>query len=247
MAILETAQPSAGGTMSVVEHLTELRRRLMISIGAIVSASVVGFVFYEPILDALIQPYVSATGKSTLFITDPLEGFATRLKVAGYSGFILATPVLLWQLWRFVNPALERRERRLTVPFVACGVLLFCLGAGLAFYTLPRALDFLVDIAGQNVEALFSPGKYLSLVTFMMLAFGLAFEFPIVLVFLQLTGVLDTAQLRRWRRMTVILIFVLVAVVTPSQDPYSLFALAVPMYVFYEASIVVGRLAKRWS
>ncbi len=246
MAILERTAPGpTGAPMSVVEHLTELRRRLIISMGAIAVGTVVGFALYGPILGALIEPYVRATGKSTLFITDPLEGFSTRLKVAGYSGFALATPVVLWQLWRFVNPALERRERRLTVPFVACAALLFCLGAGLAFYTLPRALEFLVDIGGQNIETLFSPGKYLSLVTFMMLAFGLTFEFPIVLVFLQLTGVLSNAQLRRWRRATVVFIFVFVAVVTPSQDPYSLFALAVPMYVFYEASVLVGRLVKR--
>ncbi len=231
--------------MSVVEHLTELRRRLVVSAAAIAVGAAVGFALYGSILRVLIDPYVQATGKSTLFITDPLEGFSTRLKVAGYTGFVLATPVLLWQLWRFVNPGLERRERRLAVPFVASGALLFCLGAGLAFYTLPRALDFLVDIGGQNVETLFSPSKYLGLITFMMLAFGLTFEFPIVLVFLQLAGVLSSGRLRRWRRGTVVFIFVFVAVVTPSQDPYSLFALAVPMYVFYEAAILVGRLLKR--
>ncbi|MDP9071239.1 MAG: twin-arginine translocase subunit TatC [Actinomycetota bacterium] len=120
-------------------HLTKLRRLVtsMVSVGL---RAVVGLILYGPILAALIEPYVQATGKSTLFITDPLDGFSTRLKVAGYNGFVLATPVLLWQLWRFVNPGLERRERRLAVPSVVCGALLFCLGAGLTFCTLPRAL-----------------------------------------------------------------------------------------------------------
>jgi len=110
---------------------------------------------------------------------------------------------------------------------------------------LPRALEFLAEVGGQNVETLFGPSKYLSLITFMMLAFGLTFEFPIVLVFLQLAGVLTSARLRGWRRGTVVSIVAFVAVVTPSQDPYSLFALAVPLYVFYEAAILVGRLLKR--
>ena len=231
--------------MSLVAHLTELRRRLVVSVLAIAVGAVAGFVLYGPILRLLVEPYVQATGKTTLFITDPLEGFSTRLKVAGYAGFVVATPVLLWQLWRFVTPGLERRERRLALPCVACGALLFCVGAGLAFYTLPRALEFLVEIGGQNIETLFSPSRYLRLVTFMMLAFGLTFEFPIVLVFLQLAGVLSSRRLRRWRRATVVFIFAFVAVVTPSQDPYSLFALAVPMYLFYEVSILVGRLLKR--
>ena len=246
MKVLDRARPArTPAPMSVVEHLAELRRRLVISAAVIAAGTVVAFALYGPILRALIEPYVQATGKSTLFITDPLEGFSTRLKVAGYTGFVLATPVVLWQLWRFVSPGLERRERRLAVPFAVSGAVLFGLGAGLAFFTLPRALEFLAEVGGQNVETLFSPSKYLSLITFMMLAFGLAFEFPIVLVFLQLAGVVSSARLRRWRRGTVVSIFVFVAIVTPSQDPYSLFALAVPLYVFYEAAILVGRLLKR--
>ena len=251
MSVLERERPlppppaPAGDTMTVIKHLAELRRRLVISVSALVLGGVVGFVLYSRILRVLLGPYVSATGTSTLFITDPLEGFATRLKVAGYTGLVLAMPVVLWQLWRFVTPGLHRRERRLAVPFVVSALALFVLGAGLAFWTLPRALEFLVDIGGENLEAIFSPAKYLGLVTFMMIAFGLAFEFPVVLVFLQLAGVVSSRRLRGWRRGTAVFIFVFVAVVTPSQDPYSLFALAVPMYVFYEGAIVAGRLLKR--
>jgi sec-independent protein translocase protein TatC len=238
--------PSPGGAaMSIVEHLSELRRRLVISVAALAVGGVIGFVLYEPILRWLVGPYVAVTGTSTLFITDPLEGFSTRLKVSGYTGVVLAMPVVLWQLWRFVTPGLHRRERRLAVPFVASAVFLFVLGAGLAFWTLPKALEFLVEIGGENLETIFSPAKYLGLVTFMMLAFGLAFEFPVVLVFLQLARVVSSGKLRRWRRGVGVGIFVFVAVVTPSQDPYSLFALAVPMYVFYELAIVAGRLLKR--
>jgi sec-independent protein translocase protein TatC len=231
--------------MTVIDHLTELRRRLVVCAVALAVGAVVGFLLYGRILDVLIAPYVSATGTSKLFITDPLDGFATRIKVAGYAGLVLAMPVVLWQLWGFITPALHRKERRMAVPFVASAVVLFLFGATLAFLTLPKALEFLVQIGGENLEAIFSPSSYLRLVTFMMVAFGLAFEFPVVLVFLQLAGVVSSRRLRSWRRYTAVGIFVFVAVATPSQDPYSLFALAVPMYVFYELAIVAGRLLKR--
>lgn len=237
------APPS--GAMTIVEHLTELRRRLVICAGALAAGGLVGFVLYSRILAFLVSPYASATGSATLYITDPLEGFATRLKVAGYTGLVLAMPVILWQLWRFVTPALHKRERRMAVPFVASALLLFLFGAALAFFTLPKALEFLVQIGGSNLQTIFSPSAYLGLVVFMMIAFGLAFEFPVVLVFLQLARIVSSRRLRNWRRWTIVGIFVFVAVATPSQDPYSLFALAIPMCVFYEAAIVVGRLLKR--
>ncbi|MGI8686466.1 MAG: twin-arginine translocase subunit TatC [Acidimicrobiales bacterium] len=248
-AVLEPPAPAAPQPpmpqMSLVSHLTELRRRLVICAAALAVGGVIGFVLYSHILNFLIGPYVSATGSSKLFITDPLEGFATRIKVAGYTGLMLAMPVVLWQLWQFITPALHRKERRMAVPFVASALALFVFGAGLAFLTLPKALEFLVEIGGDNLEAIFSPSAYLKLVTFMMVAFGLAFEFPVVLVFLQLAGIVSSRRLRSWRRYTAVGIFVFVAVATPSQDPYSLFALAVPMYVFYEVAIMAGRLLKK--
>jgi len=228
--------------MSLMAHLTELRYRLIVCAVAIALGGGLAFFLYDPILDFLIAPYEQVTGKSTLFITDPLEGFATRLKVAGYAGFALALPVVLWQVWRFVTPAFDRREKRYAIPFVVLSTILFVAGASIAFLTLPQALGFLVGIGGDNLETLFGPSKYLGLVTLMMIAFGLAFELPILLVFLQLAGVLESRQLRRGRRWAFVLIFVFVAVITPSGDPYSLFALAVPMYVFYEAAALTGRL-----
>lgn len=228
--------------MPLVEHLTELRYRLVICAIAVTLGALAAFFLYDPILDTLIAPYKQVTGKSTLFITDPLEGFATRLKVSGYAGFALALPVLLWQLWRFVTPALDKREKRYAVPFVLGSMVLFVMGATIAFYTLPQALGFLVGIGGDNLETLFGPSKYLGLVTLMMLAFGLAFEFPLLLVFLQLVGILRSRQLSQFRRYAIVFIFVFVAVITPSGDPYSLLALSLPMWFFYEGAILTGRL-----
>jgi sec-independent protein translocase protein TatC len=124
-------------------------------------------------------------------------------------------------------------------------VTLFILGAGLAYWTLPRALAFLISIGGEDIEAFYTPDKYIQLIVYMMLAFGAGFEFPIVLVFLQLVGVLSYQRLISWRRYAIIAIVVLVAVITPSGDPISLAALSVPMYLFYELSILIGWLVTR--
>lgn len=234
--------------MTLVEHLTELRYRLVVSLLAVGVGMAVAFALYNHILDFLLDPYceILPPGQDcTLVIRDPLEGFATRLRVAGWSGLFLASPVVLWQLWRFVTPGLHPKEKRYAVPFVASSILLFSLGGVLALVTFPRALDFLVSVGGDDVSTLFSPAPYLRLVVLMILAFGLAFEFPVLLVFLQLARVLTSRQLGTWRRAAVVLIFVIAAVITPSQDPWSLFAMAGPMYLFYETSILIGKLLKR--
>jgi sec-independent protein translocase protein TatC len=126
---------------------------------------------------------------------------------------------------------------------VISGVVLFVLGAGLALWTFPQALKFLDGVGGENVTALYSPGKYLSLIIFMMLSFGLGFEFPIVLVFLQIARIVTWQRLSSWRRYAIVVIFVIDAVITPSADPISLLALAIPMCLFYEVAILIGRFA----
>lgn len=234
--------------MTLVDHLTELRYRLVVSLVAVGVGMAVAFALYNPILEFLLDPYceVLPPGQDcTLVIRDPLEGFATRLRVAGWSGLFLASPVVLWHVWRFVTPGLHPKEKRYAVPFIFASILLFSLGGVLAMVTFPRALDFLVSVGGDDVSTLFSPAPYLRLVVLMILAFGLAFEFPVLLVFLQLARVLTSRQLGTWRRTAVVVIFVVAAVITPSQDPWSLFAMAGPMYVFYEMSILLGKLLKR--
>jgi sec-independent protein translocase protein TatC len=235
--------------MPVMEHLGELRRRIIISLVAIAAGAVVGFVAYNGILDFLIDPYCDLEnrppGPCSLFITDPLEGFATRIKVASYAGLMLASPVVLFQLWRFVTPGLNPNEKRYAVPFVFSSILLFGFGVLLAKVTFPQALEFLVGVGGEDLQAIFSPSKYLRLILLMIVAFGVAFQFPVLLVFLQLAGALTSRRLAGWRRGAVVMIFVVAAVITHSQDPYSLLAMAGPMYLFYEASILIGRLFKK--
>ena len=239
---------TAGGRMTLVEHLTELRRRVVICAIGVALGGVVAFVLYNHILNFLIHPYCAVSAKSTkctLFIQDPLEGFATRLKVAGYVGLFLASPVVLFQMWRFITPGLHAKEKKYAIPFVISSILLFIFGAVIAMLTFPQALHFLIAVGGPNLQTIFSPGKYLNLILLMIVAFGVAFEFPVVLVFLELAGVLSTDRLKKWRRPAIVVIFVIAAVITPSQDPYSLFAMAIPMCLFYEASILIGRLLKK--
>jgi sec-independent protein translocase protein TatC len=246
-----TADSRDEGRMTLIEHLTELRNRLIKCVVAVALGGIIAWVAYPQIFDVLIEPYkdiaqdTDAVAGGKLLAIDPLEGFRVRLQVAGYGGIGLAMPVLLWQIWRFVTPGLYAHEKRYAVPFVVSSLLLFVLGAGLAYSTLPRALEFLADIGGDDLVTAYSPAKYFSLITYMMLAFGIGFEFPILLVFLQLAGIVEPRTLMRGRRYAVVGIVVLVAIVTPSGDPYSMLALSVPMVVFYEVSILVGRLIVR--
>jgi sec-independent protein translocase protein TatC len=163
------------------------------------------------------------------------------MRMAAYGGVFIAMPVILWQLWRFITPGLYSHEKRYAIPFLASAITLFALGAGIAFWTLPKALEFLIDIGGQdNFVTAFAPDKYFKLITYMMLAFGIGFEFPILLIFLKMAGIIQVSQLRRWRRYAVVGITVAVAVITPSGDPFSMLALSVPMVIFYEVAIWVG-------
>jgi sec-independent protein translocase protein TatC len=247
MAIIED-EPGVddlGERMPLVAHLTELRRRLIISVVALLVGAIVGFVLYNHILNVLISPYREVTKNDKFVFFDPLEAFATRLKVAAWSGVFLASPVVLWQLWRFITPGLHKNEKRYAIPFIVASILLFALGGVVAMVTFKPALHFLIGVGGNNLTPLFSASKYLSLVMLMIVAFGVAFEFPILLVFLELAGVVTSRKLRKWRRPAVVIIVAVAAVITPSQDPYSLFAMAIPMYLFYEGSIVVGRLLKK--
>ncbi|MGQ0803425.1 MAG: twin-arginine translocase subunit TatC [Actinomycetota bacterium] len=236
-----------GGRMTVVEHLTELRRRIIICVIAITIGAVVVYIFSLDIIRFLIDYYEDATDgqKDALIFTGPLDAFATRLKVATYGGFVLALPVWLFQLWRFVTPGLHPKEKRYAIPFVLSSVVLFAAGGLVAMLTLPKALDFLLNIGGSELEPLLTADRYLSLVTLMIIAFGVAFEFPVVLTFLLLARVVSTAQLRRWRRATIVIIVIFAAFITPSQDPYSLLFMAGPMYLFYEVCIIIGRVMKR--
>lgn len=237
--------------MSLGEHLGELRSRLFKVLAALAIGMVIGFLLYHRVLDFLVHPYCDVkrsqdpTASCRLVVTDPLESFSIRLKLSAYVGLLLSSPAVLWQLWRFITPGLHPREKRYAIPFVVSSIGLFLLGAALAMATFPKTLEFFAAFGGSDLELLYTPGKYLGLLTLMMLIFGLGFEFPVILVFLQLPGILHWQRLAKWRRYAVVAIFVVDAVITPSGDPVTLLAMALPMCLFYEAAILIGRFALR--
>ena len=238
-------------TMNVIGHLRELRRRLVFCIGAFVLVSIAAFVFYPAILDLIRRPlcsldsaYLGPQGCDLIF-TKVGGGFMFRLKVTALAGIFLSSPMWLYQLWAFVTPGLTSKEKRYALPFVVSSVTLFLTGAVIAYLTLPTGLRLLLTIGGEGLIAFLDAEKYLSFVGVMALGFGLLFELPIFLFFLGLVGVLSATQLRKQRKGAVVGIVALAAVVTPSQDPYTLLALAGPLYVMYELTIVALRLVER--
>lgn len=246
--------------MTLTEHLGELRVRIIRSALAVVLFAILIIAFYDQVLDFLRGPYeslcerkdpdfcglsVGPDGETRLFNFDPVEGLATRLRIGSYGGLILAMPVILWQVWQFIVPALHTREKKLAIPFIASSVLLFLLGGVLAFVTLERALEFLISWSGEDVTQAFQVSRYVRLVMLMIAAFGVGLQFPVLLVFMQLAGVVTPQQLKQGWRYAILAIVVIAAVITPSGDPISLAALAVPMTVLYVLSIAIGWVAQR--
>lgn len=241
------------GTMTLWEHLTELRNRIIVCVVAVLVTSIVAWFLYGPAIDFMRHPYCQFAklhkgrtfGGCRLYITGPVEGFTTRLKVSVYLGLVMAAPVWLLQLWMFITPGLKKNEKRYIAPFVVAATCLFASGVTVAVLVFPRALRWLILVSGPGVVPLLSPTKYFTLYVFMALAFGLVFIYPLVLVALEITGLVPSAKWRKWRRPAIVAVAAVAAVATPSNDPYSFMALAIPMYVFYELAIVVGRLLKK--
>jgi sec-independent protein translocase protein TatC len=250
-----TEEPPAGspatGEMTLYEHLAELRMRLGISVGALLVGTIVMWFLYSHLIGFMEHPYCQffrahpnkLVGRSCqLYITSPIEGLTTRIKVSGYAGITVAAPVILWELWRFITPGLHKNEKRYIVPFVAAACVLFALGVTVAILIFPKAITWLLDIGGTGITPLLSPSRYFTLYALMAVIFGCVFLFPLLQVFLEIAGIVSSTTWRRWRRPAIVVMVVIAAVITPSGDPFSFTAMAVPLVVFYELSIVVGRL-----
>jgi sec-independent protein translocase protein TatC len=244
------------GAMSLIDHLKELRHRLLICLWALLGGSVVGFFLYEPAMRMIQSPYCDflrdnpdkspfpQQGCSLVFL-GAIDGFLVTVKVIVFLALVVALPVILYQLWAFIVPGLTDRERRWAIPFVALSLILFLLGGLAAYLTLPKALGFLLGLGGDFVSPLLTVDKYIGFVIFTILAFGLGFEFPILLISLSAAGVLTNETMRRYRRQVVLGLAIFAAVITPSPDPISMLALLIPLYLFYEGAIIVSRLMKR--
>ncbi|MEN9552829.1 MAG: Sec-independent protein translocase protein TatC [Actinomycetota bacterium] len=240
------------GSMTIIDHLRELRQRVIRALLAVAVGTIVMLAMYDPVKNWLTKPYRNLCNEKpefkcdgSLFALGPLDGFTARLRVCAYGGLVLALPVVLWQIWRFVVPALNKKEKRYAVPFILSSVVLFIAGCSIAYWTLDKALEFLINWSGSEITEAYRITDYIMLVVMMMLAFGVGFLSPVLLVFLQLVNAITPRTLIKQWRYSIIGIFVAAAVITPSGDPISLLALAVPLTVLYLLSVLVGWLLTR--
>ena len=242
---LPPGAPAAAGdesAMSLVDHLSELRRRIAISLLAIALGSAVGFYFAPQLITFLKAPL--NLGKPLVY-TGLGDAFFINLKLAIVAGIVLAMPILVWQLWRFISPGLTREERRLARPWAPLAIVFFVIGVTVAYVILPFAATFLLSFSSPDLQPLISASEYFGFVTTLFLVFGLVMEYPIVLVLLAKVGIINSARLRRSRRVVILAIAIISAVVTPGGDPISPTVMGVTMYLLYEFSIVLIRLGGR--
>jgi sec-independent protein translocase protein TatC len=228
---------------SILEHLEEFRWRIVKSAIALVITSIVAFIFRDWILDILVQPYRDIGGDGELIALKPTEAFGSAMRLAFFGGLLLASPVLLYQLWGFINPALSKTERRWTIPIVGALVVLFAGGVLFAYWVLPRGLEFFASVL--DVEFRLQITEYLKFVTLFLLVFGLSFEFPVFLYASAAAGIVSSEKLAGGRRWAVTIIVIVAAVVTPTGDPYTLLLLSVPLYLLYEITIWLIRWTLR--
>jgi len=236
-------------TMSLAQHLGELRRHLLRALLAVAVGTVVAFTAFHPIFRLLTAPYCDLPisrrlGGNNCFLVvfGVPDAFLLRIRIAIFAGALLSAPVWLYQLWAFIAPGLHRREQRWAVSFVAASVLLFGAGASAAYATLGNGLALLLGFAGSDVTPVLEVTRYLSYITMMITVFGFSFEFPLILVLLNAAGTLSSARLRHSRRLVIFLLFGFAAVATPSQDPITMLALAVPLCLLYEIAVLIARI-----
>jgi sec-independent protein translocase protein TatC len=251
------ADEYVGEEMTLFEHLEELRQRIVKCALAIAIGFAIGFVFQEPVFNFLIRPYceldprlraisqVFDPNRCQLIFTNVLGGFLLVLKSAAIVAVIVAAPAVCYQIWRFVSPGLRPVERRYALPFVLMTFLLFSSGALFAYLVIPRGLEFLLGFAGPDIVSLMDANEYIGFVLKMMLGFGLSFEFPLAIAMFTMMGVLESHTLRRYRRHAIFASFVLAAVITPTQDPFTMVVMALPLSVMYEGNILFARLVER--
>lgn len=241
--------------MPLVDHLRELRNRIGLALIGIALGAVVAFFWYDNgLLEFLKRPYcelpanlrfpgdLSGNDTCQLLFFDPMGGFLLRLKVSLIAGLVLSAPWWLYQLWKFVTPGLRRNERRWAVVFVSVSTVLFLTGTAFAYIILHTGLELLLSVAGDGVTAALNASDYLGFVTMLLLVFGVSFEVPLIAVMLNLAGVLSYALLAKSRRWLIFLTFAFAAFITPTQDPVSMLAMAVPMVILFEGAIQFARI-----
>lgn len=235
--------PNDPSSMTLIEHLEELRWRIFKSLIAIVLFAIVAFIFRQPILNFLTWPLprtanILAHGDQKLVVLGVGEGFTTYLLVAAAVGFLASLPVILYQVWSFVAPGLYVHEKKYAVPFIVTGLLLFVAGLALGYVVLQYPVSWLINFASDNFTELVSAGNYFTFVAYFLLAFGVVFEIPLVLTFLSLIGVITAETLTRKRAAAHVGMWIAATVLTPGADFYSPIILGVTMSCLFELSVL---------
>jgi sec-independent protein translocase protein TatC len=232
--------------MTIVQHLEELRRVLIWVLAAWAIGTAVAFVFNGFFLGILLHPLHSVLANShsiipgdEAIITSPTEGLTVPLKISAVVGLVIALPIVLWQVWNFVSPGLRPKERKFVGPFIASALVLFAAGAVFAYFIMPLGLNFLTNFL--NGHAVYFPdiNAYISFFLIVCFVFGFTFEMPVVIVLLGLLGFVSSKKLKSWRKVSYVGIIAVALVITPGADPFTPTALAIPLLLLYEASIIV--------
>ncbi|GAB1823347.1 twin-arginine translocase subunit TatC [Herbidospora sp. RD11066] len=229
------------GRMSLMDHLRELRNRLTKMIIGVVVGTIVGFIFFDPIWDFMTGPFcrlpdayrLGGGTECSLVVNSVTGGLFINLKVAFMFGIVAASPIWLYQIWAFVTPGLYRNEKRYSFSFLGLAIPLFLAGATLAYLTMDKGLSLLLGFVPENSVPLIDVNEYLTFLMMMLLIFGVSFLLPLLLVFLNLIGVVRYKTVAKHQRMVVFGMFVFAAVATPSQDPFTMLALALPMIALF--------------
>lgn len=224
-------------------HIADLRKRLVISSLTLIVMFFVCFAFYEPILNWMMVPVEAALPQNSQMVAVEIqETFFTALKVAFFAGFIASLPVIFWQLWLFLAPGLYEHEKKLVIPFVFFGTLMFLVGASFAYYiVVPLGFDFLIAFGSTVVTVLPSIGKYVDFFTKLLFGFGIAFELPVVTFFLAKIGLVDDRMLKDFFRYAIVIIFIVAAILTPP-DVLSQLLMAAPLILLYGISIYIAKV-----
>jgi sec-independent protein translocase protein TatC len=252
MSVAELSQPAMAATaekpvedetgektMTIMEHLQELRFRLAVGAGAIVVGMIPGWFLFEWVFGILREP-IQKMGALHYF--GPLDAFTLQLKIAAVTGTVIAMPVLLYQVWAFIAPGLTKRERKNSIPFVLLGLVLFLAGAYTGFRILPLAMNFLLGFTSENLQPVLDANKYLSFVGIIMLIFGISFEMPLVLVFLCQLEIISSRWLVQKLRYAIFIIFIASMIITPGADPVSPLVLGTIMSGLYFFAILLAKL-----
>jgi len=229
----------------MMDHLREFRSRLVKALIAVGVGTIVAFFFNEQILSLLAEPYRLAVPGGSLAFFRPTEAFATVMRLSLFGGVILASPVIFYQIWRFAAPALSPKEKRWAYPITFVFVFLFISGVLVGYAALQRGLVFLLDFGGDALVPVIGADFYIKFATRFILAFGIAFEFPVFLFTAAAVGAVNSKKLRDNRRWALLIILIVAAIITPTGDPVTLTLLAAPLYLLYELTILAIRFALR--